>query len=73
MSSTETAVASRRLQYGIRESGDPSRPFEVYGRMLQLSVRCATEMDARTILIALLWRYEEIVMKIDDDIRIEKI
>ena len=48
---------TREHRWGMRQTKDGK--WEVYGRMLQLQAICVTELDAKTVLHALLERFEE--------------
>ena len=50
-------------QWGIRKRGTR---YEVWGRMLQFHAECLTELDAKTVLLACLTRYEVVNLRPED-------
>jgi hypothetical protein len=50
-------------QWGIRKRGTR---HEVWGRMLQFHADCKTELDAKTVLLACLTRYEGVTLRPED-------
>lgn len=50
-------------RWGIRKRGTR---YEVWGRMLQFHAECQTELDAKTVLLACLTRYEGVTLRPED-------